>query len=121
MEKGIRNILCRAGLIALLSLALISTAFGHRVPSTSDVVLEVYVLSGASMNDLCGDIDSTSGHAYSDCQACHISGTADLPGEPLSVSAANYVYVATVVAPQESRAVRAVLDPAHALRAPPLA
>lgn len=44
-----------------------------------------------------------------------------LPDAPQSVADVNYVYVATVVAPQESRAIRTVQDPARGMRAPPLA
>lgn len=44
-----------------------------------------------------------------------------LPDEPQGVAEANYVYVATVIAPRESRAIRGVRDPARGLRAPPLA
>jgi hypothetical protein len=39
----------------------------------------------------------------------------------LTLRDADLAFVAQVVAPRESRAVRSVLDPARGLRAPPLA
>lgn len=44
-----------------------------------------------------------------------------LPDAPQSLADVNYVFVATVIAPRESRAIRTVLDPARGMRAPPLA
>jgi protein-disulfide isomerase len=56
-----------------------------------------------------------------DCPACHIVASADLPDAGLTFHDADLAFVAKIVAPRENRAVRAVLDLARGLRAPPLA
>lgn len=111
----------RLWLIALLSIALVATAFAHKIPTASDLALDAYVLAGGSMADLCGDGDGDGAMAHRDCQACSIIGTAMLPDAPQAVTRVNYAYVATIVAPRAARAIRTVLDPARAMRAPPLA
>lgn len=114
---GIRGV----GLIALLTVALVATGFAHRIPNASDIAIEAYVLAGGDISDICGDLGSDGKTTHRDCPACHIVGSAMLPDAPQSVADVNYVYVATVVAPQESRAIRTVLDPARGMRARPLA
>ncbi|WP_035026157.1 hypothetical protein [Gemmobacter nectariphilus] len=109
------------GLIALLAFALVATGFAHRVPSASDIAVEAYVLAGGDISDICGDMGSDGKTTHRDCPACHIVGSTMLPDAPQSLADVNYVFVATVIAPRESRAIRTVLDPARGMRAPPLA
>jgi hypothetical protein len=47
-------------------------------------------------------------------------GIAHVPTVGLGIIDADLVFVASVIAPRESRAVRAVLDTANGLRAPPV-
>ena len=68
-----------------------------------------------------GDLDGDGLPDHADCPACHIAGSADLPPTDHTLRDADLAFVAQVTAPRESCAVRAVLDPARGLRAPPLA
>lgn len=109
------------GLIALLTVALVATGFAHRLPSASDLTIEAYALAGGDISDLCGEQGADDKVTHRDCPACHIVGSAMFPDAQPTIAEVDYVFVATVVAPRESRAVRAVLDPARGMRAPPLA
>ena len=111
----------RLMLLAVLTVALVAPGFAHRVPSTSDASLAAYMLAGGEIADLCGDLDGDGLPDHADCPACHIAGGADLPPAILTLRDADLAFVAQVTAPRESCAVRAVLDPARGLRAPPLA
>lgn len=108
-------------LVAFLTLALVATGFSHRVLSSEDVALQSYVLSGGDLAELCADGTGDGLADHGDCPACHIVAVADLPDMDLTLRAADFAFVAKVVAPRESRALRTVLDPARGLRAPPLA
>lgn len=108
-------------LVAFLTLALVATGFSHRVLSSDDVALQSYVLSGGDLADLCADANGDGLPDHMECPACHIVAAMDLPDAELSLQAADFVFVAKVVAPRESRALRTVLDPARGMRAPPLA
>lgn len=121
MFKRILHGIRGAGLIALLTVALVATAFAHRIPNSSDIAIDAYVLAGGDISDICGDPGSDGKATHRDCPACHIIGPAMLPDAPQSIIRVDYIYVATVIAPRESRAVRSVLDPARGMRAPPLA
>ncbi len=107
--------------MAVLTLALVATGFAHRVPTVQDAFLQSYVLAGGSLADLCADIDGDGLPDYGDCPACHIVAAADLPDAGLTFHDADLAFVAKVISPRESRAVRTVLDPARGMRAPPLA
>lgn len=107
-------------LVALLTLALGATGFGHRMPADADLALEAYALMGGSLADLCADLNG-DGIPDDDCPVCHLTAGADLPPAMPAVKPADLAFVAQVIAPRENRAVRAVLDPARGLRAPPLA
>jgi hypothetical protein len=111
----------RLMLLAALTVALVATGFAHRMPSSSDASLSAYALAGGDIADLCGDLDGDGLPDHADCPACHIAGSADLPPTGHTLRDADLAFVAQVVAPRESRAVRSVLDPARGLRAPPLA
>ena len=110
-----------AGLIALLAIALVATAFMHRFPTAADLAVEAYVLAGGDMSDICGETGTDGTVTHRDCPACQIVGAALLPDAPHNIIRVNFAYVATVIAPRESRAIRMVRDPALGLRAPPLA
>ncbi len=110
----------RLAFLAVLTFALVATGFAHRLPSTDDVAVDAFVLAGGDLADLCADGKSDGHQNHRDCPACQMSGTADLPPVTSSVHDADLVFVAEVVAPRASRAVREVADPALGLRAPPL-
>lgn len=108
-------------MIAVLTVALVATGIAHRVPSTLDAAMEAYATAGGDLADLCGDAGDSDAGLHPDCPACHIAGAMLLPEPSPSAQAANLLFVAEVVAPRESRALRHVDDPARAPRAPPLA
>lgn len=105
-------------LVLALSVALVATGFAHHAPSAQDEALVAYALSGGALDDLCGDDETAAGQ---DCPACQIVSGTMLPDSVTSIHAADLIFVAKVVAPRASRAVRVVLDPARGMRAPPLA
>jgi hypothetical protein len=108
-------------LVAFITLALVATGFSHRALSSEDVALQSYLLSGGDLADLCADANGDGLPDHLECPACHIVAAAGLPDAELTLQAADLVFVAKVVAPRESRALRTVLDPARGMRAPPLA
>lgn len=111
-----------AGIVLSLMLALTMglVGFGHRAPSLTDEALAAYALQGIALADLCGD-DGTGLHGDGSCPACHIAGSIALPSPVAIDRDVEFRFVAEVVAPRESRALRVVLDPAHGTRAPPAA
>jgi hypothetical protein len=111
----------RLFLVAALAVALVATGFAHRVASPDDASLQAFLLAGGDLGDLCADADGDGVPDHGDCPACHIVAAVDLPSTTLGLRDADLVFVAAVVAPRESRAVRVVLDPARGMRAPPLA
>ncbi|WP_106472571.1 hypothetical protein [Pukyongiella litopenaei] len=104
-----------------MSVALVATAYAHRIPNASDIAIEAYVLAGGDIANICGDPGSDNTVAHPDCPACRIAGSVLLPDAPQSMTDIDFVFVATVVAPRERRAILTVLDPARGMRAPPLA
>lgn len=108
-------------LLAVLTVALVATGFGHRLATADNPELQAYLGAGGELSQLCADADAPGRPAHGDCPACHIVAGADLPPRSSDLRDADLLLVATVIAPQESRAVRQVLDPARGLRAPPLA
>ena len=107
-------------LVVVLAVAFVASGLSHRMPSPDDVALQSFILAGGDVADLCVDADGDGLTAQMDCPACHIKTAADLPKMEQVVRIADLVFVAKVVAPCESRALRMVLDPARGLRAPPL-
>lgn len=108
-------------LLAILSVALVATGFAHRLPNLQDLSAQAYVTAGGTLSDLCGDMTGKGDALRPDCPACHIaSNLMPAPGMP-TVTAADLVFVAAVVAPRESRALRHVPDPARSSQSPPLA
>jgi hypothetical protein len=118
---ALASFLTRFALVVAFAIALIATGFGHRIPSQADAAVEAYVLAGGDLADLCAGADVDGLPDHGDCPACHIVATAELPEASLTLHDADLVFVAKVVAPRQSRAVRMVLDPARGMRAPPLA
>jgi hypothetical protein len=111
----------RLALLVAVTVALVATGYAHRMPSGNDVLFEAYVLAGGDLSDLCGDSGGDGMPDHGDCPACHIVGCALPVRTDLPLHDADLVFVAKIVAPRESRALRVVLDPARGLRAPPLA
>lgn len=121
MLKRIPLGLCRAGLLALLTVAFVTTAFAHRIPSNTDLAAEAYVLAGGDFSSICGGSGSGGKTPHRHCDACHIVGSMIPHDAPWSIFEANLILVTTVIAPKERRAMRSVLDLARGVRAPPQA
>lgn len=120
MRRALAN-LRYVAILVTMTLSLVATGFAHRVPTASDSLLQSYLLAGGDLTELCADANGDGIPDHGDCPVCHIAATADLPDAGMTVLDADLAFVAKVVAPRESRALRAVLDPARGLRAPPLA
>ena len=111
----------RAALLATLTVALAATGFAHRMPTAEDEALAFALQNGVSLDDFCGVDPIKAAHGGTDCQACQISGAADLPpltGPQIDLELA---FHAEVIAPSEVRALAHATDPAHRPQGPPVA
>lgn len=111
----------RVVLLAALTVALVGTGFAHRIAAPQDDALAFALANGVSLADICGNDLKGGTHAGTDCQACQITATADLP--PLTGVRVDLelAFQAAVVAPLEVRAARHRDDPAHRPQGPPVA
>lgn len=121
MMRAMSVLFQRLLLLAVIATGLAATGFAHRIPSTDDSAQQSFVLAGGALSDLCAGGVDHGPPAHGDCPACQIVGAVDLPPVMFGLRDADLAFVAAVVAPRESRAVRSVLDPARGMRAPPLA
>ncbi len=110
----------RMVLLAVLTLSLVATGYGHRVPGAEDQTVAAMVAAGASVEDICGLLGDAPRHADPLCQACQIAGGVDLPPLAGVVRPAALILLAEVTAPRESRRVPRVLDPARSPQGPPV-
>jgi hypothetical protein len=111
----------RLVLLVTLTVALVATGFGHRMPAPQDEALTFALANGATLADFCGDDIGGDGIRDPHCLSCQIVGTADLPTGQQTLIDLNLAFVAATVAPRESRARARVLDPAHTPQGPPTA
>jgi hypothetical protein len=120
LAKALRSL--QGVLIAVLTIALIATGFGHRTPAPEDqALMAVALANGASPADFCGDQPGGGGHLGSDCLACQIAGAADLPPAKAMLIDIEFAYAANLVAAGESRLVERVRDLGHPSQGPPVA
>jgi hypothetical protein len=110
----------RMALLALLSLALIATGWGHRAPNPSDEALAFMAATGATAADFCGDVGDGT-HRDPLCQACQIAGGVDLPPLPGAVLPLDLRVALATLRPYQSVAVLRTRDFAHAPQGPPVA
>lgn len=108
-------------LLSVLVAALMFPGAAHRVPTADGIALDAFVLAGGDLAGLCDEAGGSGSGGQSDCPACHVAGTAEVPAPGLVPRKAELLVKAAVTAPRESRAQRPVRDPGHAMRAPPLA
>ncbi|HEY0275009.1 MAG TPA: hypothetical protein VGC31_02905 [Paenirhodobacter sp.] len=118
MQRMFRSWLSGIALTVMFAASAAMLGFGHKAPSLLEQQIVTAALSGYDVADICagaqGDV-----HYGSHCPACHIGDGADVPAPVALVMDAELRFVAKIVAPRESRALRTVLDPAHGVRAPP--
>ncbi|MGL4236469.1 hypothetical protein [Tabrizicola sp.] len=113
--------LLRPVLFSLLTVALIATGYGHRMPTPQDQALALALANGATIADFCGDEAGGGAKGGLHCLACQIAATANLPSAQPTVVALELAFHAAVIAPRESRALQRVLDPANSPQGPPVA
>lgn len=107
--------------LVAITIAFVVSGFAPSVPLVVDEALSAYVLAGGDLSDLCQDSDGDGLPNHEDCLTCHLVGNDALQSSKQQLVNIDIAFVAKVVAPRESKATRAVLDPAHSMRAPPLA
>jgi hypothetical protein len=111
----------RLVLLVTLTVALVATGFGHRMPAPEDEALAFALANGATVADFCGGDAEADGTRDPHCLACQIAGSADLPPTTQTLIDLDLAFVAATVAPRESRALARVLDPANTPQGPPAA
>lgn len=121
MLARLAHSLHRVILLVALTFALVGTGFAHRIAAPKDDALAYALANGISLADICGSDLKGAPHAGTDCQACQIAGTADLPPLTRARIDLELAFEATLGAPQEIRSVRRATDPAHRPQAPPVA
>ncbi len=112
--------LSRLLLLLAVTVSLTATGFAHKLPDAQDQALAFALATGAGPDDLCGDMPGSSLHGGS-CLACQIAASADLPPLTRLLIDADLAFVASVIAPRETRALARVLDPGHSPQGPPAA
>ena len=120
MKHLLRTGTIELALLSMLVAALMVSGAAHRMQSADSMALDAFVLAGGDLADLCDAPGSNGVGGQSDCPACHVAGTAEVPAPGLVPRTAELIVKAAVTAPRESRAQRPVRDPGHAMRAPPL-
>lgn len=115
-----RSFLTGLVLTLLLGVALVASAFAHRMPQVQDVGLQSYLLAGGDLADLCNHADREPA-ASGDCAACRLVGCVVLPDPRPDFVAVERTFAVTVLIPARKVARRSPRDPALGNRAPPLA
>lgn len=121
MIRRLRTFLTGLALLFTLLASVMASGAGHPMPSADSLALDAFVQAGGTLADICDDTGGNHGSGLTGCLACHIVGFADVPAPDPEPRAAGLIVTAAVTAPQESGALRQVLDFSHAMRAPPLA
>lgn len=111
----------RAALFALVTLALVATGFAHRMPAPQDEALAFVLATGVSLDDICGDDLGGNDHRSAACQACQITGSADLPPAVLSQIDLELAFHASVIVPRETVALARAQGTANRPQGPPAA
>lgn len=101
----------------VLGLSMTAAAFAHRPPSVQEEALRGYLLSGGSLEDLCGG----AGHPGGDsCPLCPLAqGAAPLPRAVSLPAPAGLVLLAEILPLAPAPSAPAPRDPARQARAPP--
>lgn len=111
----------RMALLAVLTVALVATGWAHRAPAPAGDVLAFMAATGATAADFCGDVGPGDRHGDPLCQACQISGGADLPPLVTALAQLRLTPAQVLVHPGTSGVVTRVLDLSRAPQGPPVA
>ena len=111
----------RLALLVALAVSLTATGFAHRAPSAQDQALVTALAMGAGVADFCGDMPKGHAKAGTDCLACQITGSADLPPFAAAPLPAGLVLLAALAPPAEAPAGPGPRDPGHSPQGPPAA
>lgn len=107
--------------LAILVLGLLGAQAAVPVAAGDAARIDAFLLAGGSMADLCTDVGGDGLPDHATCPECQTLPLMALPMAGQKVQDAGLGPAASVTAPRQSRTVRAMLDPAHGTRAPPLA
>ncbi|MFM7336248.1 MAG: hypothetical protein ACKO1H_17895 [Tabrizicola sp.] len=105
--------------LAVLTVALVATGWGHRVAVPTSDELALMAATGATAADICGDVGPGGRHADSLCQACQISGGACLPLPVAPLADLRLAPSTVLAAPVESDVIARVLDLSRMPQGPP--
>ena len=113
----------RLAVLVAVGVALVATAYGHRMPATQqqDQAVAFMLATGATAEDLCGNLPAGSDHSAARCMACHVVAAVILPSAPNGMITLPRLPAPVVIAPGEMRVVLTATDPAHPSQGPPLA
>lgn len=106
-------------LVGCLIVALGGVGFGHRTAPAIDADLLAFLDAGGTLADICDDTPG-SAHAAVVCEACQISGSADVP--PINRTRCDFgqTRVLAPALPRTFDVLNDPFDPAHRGRAPPV-
>jgi len=123
MIRALRQRLSGMILTLTLLIATVATGFGHQVLSVDDVAQAQHArFWGQPAADLCGEPGGNGkASGMAGCAVCQLVGAAVLPAPAAQPTGLGQRLVATLRLPVRPAVLRAGLDLAHPVRAPPLA
>lgn len=99
----------------LIAFAFSTSAAFKPVPTIAELQLQAFLLSGGSIDDLCGH---EGGLAHIDCDICCHAPSLPALHQP-SIFEADQTYLAQVILPQAALAANKIHDPSAPVRGPP--
>lgn len=121
MRTTLRHRLSGFCLTLILMVALGLVGLAHRVPGPGAVARDAFLLAGGDLSTLCGSTHDDGQAARMDCPACQLVKAFDLPRLTSLHREAGLRRQAAAIAPRAEPVVWRAPDPAHRLRAPPVA
>jgi hypothetical protein len=121
MRTALRHKLFGFCLTIMLMVALGSVGLAHRVSGSAAVARDAFVLAGGDLTEFCGGANDDGQAARTDCPACHLVKAFDLPRLTFPYQEADLRWQAVAIVTQADPVVWHAPDPAHRLRAPPVA
>lgn len=114
-------ILHRVALLVAVSVALVATGYGHRMPTAQDQALVSALANGATLADFCGTNPDQGGGHEVPCLACQITASAHAPGLPSALIDLELAVAVQLIAPLDRHAILRPSDPANRPQGPPVA